>query len=223
MTVKDAYDLFLFIVNKNQVGNTIVGSFNTSINSAQYSYLSYLLGLFQQYQYGRPQARVQFGQNAIIRERLSPFIGAPETISVNASGEATEPEGYIAFDAMTYGPQKKRVKLIQQDRLSSHFNSAITPMSDNPFCVKIKGGFLVYPNSIGEVYLSYIKKPDAIVYAYTLDGNGLPVYNAGNSKDPLWYDTDMMEIIARALSQGGVNLQAGQVQQYAQMLKTAGQ
>jgi hypothetical protein len=61
------------------------------------------------------------------------------------------------------------------------------------------------------------------VWGFTLDANGREVYNQATSVDPIWYDADMMQVIARALKMIGVNLQASQVMQYADDILKNGQ
>jgi len=213
----------LYAIRKNQNGNLNPASFNLVINQAQWSYTGYLLGEFQKYTPGRPFAAVEFSQNEDIRQRLSPFIPAPVTLTINGSGIAPYPTGYLNSDAMTYGIYKQRVKFIQQDRLFSHLNSYIDPVATNPFYLIYKDGFQFYPINLGTAYLSYIKQPDELVWAFTLDPQGRPVYNPGASVQPQWLDLDMLEIIVRALAIVGVNLQLNVVEQYSQVIKTQGQ
>lgn len=223
MTINDVYNIMLYAIRKNQNGNLNPASFNLVINQAQWSYTDYLLGEFQKYTPGRPFAAVEFSQNEDIRQRLSPFIPAPITLTINGSGIAPYPTGYLNSDAMTYGIYKQRVKFIQQDRLFSHLNSFIDPISTNPIYLIYKDGFQFYPINLGSAYLSYIKQPDELIWAYTLDPQGRPVYNPGASVQPQWLDLDMLEIIVRALAIVGVNLQLNVVEQYSQVIKTQGQ
>ena len=72
MNVNDMYRICQFAINKAQNGYLTPSEFNLIINQAQISYQDYLLGEFQQYQYGRPQARVNYSQNEDIRQRLTP-------------------------------------------------------------------------------------------------------------------------------------------------------
>ena len=73
--INDVYKIVLYAVGKNlQQGYVSPEDFNLVINQAQKSYTSYLLGSFQQYAPGRPEARVEFGQNSVIRQRLIPII-----------------------------------------------------------------------------------------------------------------------------------------------------
>lgn len=223
MDINDVYNIMLYAIRKNQNGNLNPASFNLVINQAQWSYTDYLLGEFQKYTPGRPFAAVEFSQNEDIRQRLSPFIPAPVTLTINGSGIASYPTGYLNSDAMTYGIYKQRVKFIQQDRLFSHLNSFIDPISTNPIYLIYKDGFQFYPINLGSAFLSYIKQPDELVWGFTLDPQGRPVYNQGTSVQPQWLDLDMLEIIVRALAIVGVNLQLNVVEQYSQVIKTQGQ
>lgn len=223
MTINDVYEIMKYAIRKNQNGGLIPASFNLVINQAQNSYMDFLLGEFQKYSPGRPFAAVEFGQNQDIRQRLSPFIPAPVTLAIDSNGQCPYPTGYVNTDAITYGAYRQRVKYIQQDRLSSHLNSFIDPISTNPVCLIYKDGFQFYPTALGSAYISYIKQPSTLIWAYTLDANSRPVYNSGASVQPQWLDLDLLEIIVRALAIIGVNLQLNAVQQYSQVIKTQGQ
>lgn len=221
MTVDTAYKIVQFAVNKSQNGYTTPDEFNLVINQAQTQFMDYLLGEFQSYQVGRPISKVQFGNNETTRQRLTPFIKST-TLTVDGNGVATYPTNYQQTDTMftsTYG----RVKFISQDYLASYLSSRIDPIATNPIYMLNMYGFKFYPNTIGTTILNYIETPNQIVWAYTVDGNGLPVYNPSLSIDPRWYDVDMMEIIARALRIIGVNLQSNVVSQYANEIKMQGQ
>lgn len=224
MTVDEVYRLVNYIMRKNQNGGITPSDFNNIINVAQNSYMNYLLGEFQKYLPGRPMAPATFGQNEDIRQRLTPFITTPVTLTINGStGVAPYPDNYQAQDAMYYGQYNRRVKYIQQDRLDTHINSRINPIADNPVYLQIDNGLQFYPVDLGTARFSYIKSPTTIVWASTPDIYGRRIYNPGGSTDPAWYEQDMLDIIVRALAMIGVNLQLGAVQQYSQMIKTQGQ
>ena len=82
---------------------------------------------------------------------------------------------------------------------------------------------MFYPITLGTAVLSYVSVPPQIVWGYTLDGNGRPVYSSGTSVQPVWYDADKLEIISRALKLIGLNLQMGQLEQYANQVTNQGQ
>jgi hypothetical protein len=217
------YDLMKYIIRKNQNGNLRPQDFNLVINTASLSYMDFLLGEFQKYIPGRPYAAVDFGQNQDIRQRLSPFIPAPVNITINGTGYGAYPTDYLNSDAMVYGIYRQRVKYIQQDRLSSHLNSYIDPIATNPIYLIYKDGFQFYPTNLGSATLSYIKKPASMVWDFTIDIYGRPIYNPVGSIQPEWNELDQLEIVVRALAQVGVNLQLRDVEQYSQQIKMQGQ
>ncbi len=224
MTVDEVYQITLFVLNKNQQGNLRPSDFNRIINQAQFSYFNYLLGEFQRYQPGRPISTVEWGQNAHIRERLTPFVQPPTTLAIDpVTGNTPYPSEYEMWDAMYWGIYKKPVKFIQQDRLASHLNSYIRPIATNPVFLSIYTGFTLYPNAIGTTQLSYIRTPATINWNNTTDIYGRPIYTPVGSVDPQWRREDMLQIIVRALAMVGVNLQAPAVAQYAEQIKQGGQ
>ncbi len=222
MNVNTVYEIVKQIVNKNEDGYIDPDQFNLFINQAQTSFLDYLLGEFQQYQYKSPQPRVGYSQNETTRNRLTPIIYG-YILSVDSSGLAPYPGDYEQVDAMWSMYGNARIRYTQQERLYSTINSRIDPVATNPIYLIKDVGFQFYPTNLSQASLSYVKTPPIIVWAYTLDGEGRPVYDPNNSFDPIWYNPDMYEIIARCLKMCGVNLQAAIVEQYANQITQQGQ
>lgn len=218
------YRLIRFIIRKNQNGNLTPSDFNNIINVAQVSYMDYLLGEFQKYLPGRPMAAVEFGQNQDIRQRLTPFIKTPTTLTINGiTGISPYPTDFQAADAMYYGSYNRRVKYIQQDRIDSHINSYIDPIANNPIYLLIDEGLQFYPINLGTAKFSYIGTPATMFWNSTNDIYNRPIYNPIGSVQPQWYELDQLEIVIRALAQVGVNLQLNAVEQYSQIIKQQGQ
>lgn len=212
----------MFIIDKNAgQGDITPDEFNNIINRAQYSYQNYLIGEIQQYQYGRPISRIDYSQNEKIRQRLSPFVSTPTTLTVVA-GVASYPADYILTDAMLTSDNKK-VRYAAQDKLANILEDEIDPIDETPTYTIDEDGLTFYPTATANPKLIYIKKAPAIVYATELDVNGREVYDPANSVDPVWNEMDCMEIVVRALAIMGVPLQLGQVQAYAQNIKQNGQ
>lgn len=221
MNVNDMYRICQFAVNKAQNGYLTPSEFNLTINQAQVSYQDYLLGEFQQYQYGRPQARINYSQNQNIRQRLTPLL-VETTLTINSTtGQSPYPADYVQTDTVMTS-SFNRVRYVQQDALYSFYNSQIDPIATNPIYLLEPTGFQFYPVTLGSAILTYVKDAPEIVWAYTTV-NGRPVYSSGTSVQPVWDNVDLLEIIARALKLIGLNLQDGQVQQYANQVTQTGQ
>lgn len=236
MNVNDMYRICQFAINKAQNGYLTPSEFNLIINQAQVSYQDYLLGESQQYQYGRPQARVNYSLNENIRQRLTPLI-SQVTLSPNATtGIAQYPADFLQVDAMWESDGLHRIRFVPQDSLYSYYNSEIDPIASNPIYLLQNDQFQFYPKNIinvsGAPLLSYVQQAPEIIWAY-ITVSGRPVYAPTQtgpgvtpdtgSQQPVWYDVDNLEIISRALKLIGLNLQMGQLEQYANQVTQQGQ
>lgn len=195
---------------------------NVLMPTAQRSYLDYLKGEYQKYQAGRPIAVVEFGQNQMIRQSLAPLIYGAVLNPNSVTGIAPFPSDFEITDAMwgVYGFYN--IRFIQQDRLDSYYHSEIDPIVTNPVYLIRHEGFQFYPENIGQTRLSYVRQPPSIFWGYTIDSNGLPVYDPTHSQDPVWSETDIHQIIIRALLLVGVNLQLNVLMQYSNEIKNKG-
>lgn len=224
MNVNQVYEICLYAVSKNlQQGYLSPADFYTVINQAQRGYLDYLLGEYQKYQVQRPISPVEFGQNQRIRQSMAPLIYGTILNPNTTTGIAAFPSDYEYNDAMwgLYGFYN--IRFIQQDRLDSYYHSVIDPIPTNPVYLVNQQGFQFYPENIGQAKMSYVRTPPSIVWGFSYDSNGIPVWNPATSQNPVWAETDLMSIIVRALQLVGVNLQFNTVLQYSQDIKNAGQ
>lgn len=226
MDVNQVYQTVLLAVAKNkQDGYVSPDDFYFYINQAQRSYLDYIMGEYQKYQVRRPISVVEIGENQRIRTTIAPLI-YQALMSVNPStGLADYPSDYEYVDAM-WGSDTStsyNIRFVQQDRLDSYLHSTIDPIAVNPVYLIQHEGFHYYPPDIGAARMSYVRTPPSIVWGSVNDSNGIPVWNPATSQDPIWSETDMLQIIVRALALIGVNLQFGIVSQYAESIKQGGQ
>jgi hypothetical protein len=223
MTVDEVYQLISYCVNKYQGSQPSPDEFNDVLMpNAQNGYAQFLIGEYQSYQTQRPQARISFGQNQNVRESLTPIIYG-YILNADANGIAPYPGDYQKTDAMTTIYGFNRIRFISQDRLFFAMNDVNSPVATNPVYLVKDIGFQFYPTTITQARLSYIRNPPPIYWGYTLDVNDLPVWNPATSIDPIWADTDIMEICVRALRLIGVNLQSNVISQYANEIKATGQ
>lgn len=223
MNVNQLYQIWKYSISKNlQDGYGSPEDFYITINQGQRGYLDFLKGEYQKYQAQRPIAVVEFGQNQMIRQSLAPLIYSVLLSPNTATGIAPFPSDFEYTDAMwTYGYYN--IRFIQQDRLRSYYRSKIDPIAQNPVYLIQHEGFHFFPETIGSAQMSYIRTPPSIVWGFDYDSNGLPVWNASKSQDPVWAETDCLQILVRALQLVGVNLQFNTVLQYANEIKTQGQ
>ncbi len=197
-------------------------SFNLTINQAQRSYAEFLLGEFQQYQPNKSQSRISWGQNQNVRESLSPIIYG-YILNPDINGIAPYPGDYEKTDAMTSMYGYNRIRFVSQDRLFFAMNDVNSPVATNPIYLVKDIGFQFYPTTIAQARLSYVRTAPRIIWGYTLDVDGLPVFDAAQSANPVWQDYDCFQIVVRALKMVGVNLNATEVERYATEIKNIGE
>jgi hypothetical protein len=225
MDVNVAYKIVQYAAAKNtQQGFISPEDFNTILMpTAQQEYLDYLLGEYQQYRERRPIAVVQVGDGERIRNSISPLIYNTILAPNTTTGIASFPSDYEAVDSMWNIYGFYNIRFTNQPRLASFWQSQIDPVQSNPVYLLKHEGFQFYPENIGLAKLSYVRTPPSIVWGYILDSNGIPVYNPATSQQPVWSDTDMANILSRALRLVGVNLDTATVSQYANEIKQGGQ
>ena len=225
MTTDQVYTIIKYAVAKNlQQGYVSPDDFNNILMpTAQNGYLDYLLGEYQKYQPTRPFSPVAFSNNQKTRTSIAPLIYSVILPVNSTTGIATYPNDFEQVDAMWSVYNIYRIRFSQQDKLWSNYRSVIDPVTTEPIYYINEEGFNFLPVTIGNTRMSYVRKPPPIHWGYTLDGNSIPVYNAALSQQPIWGETDMMQIIVRALALVGVNLNLGAVSQYAEQIKQGGQ
>jgi hypothetical protein len=224
MNADQVYSICKYIVSKNiQQGYLSPEDFYVVINQAQNEFLDFLLGSYQKYQPGRQIPVVAFGQNERVRTSVAPLIYETILAVNSSSGVAQFPSDFQQVDAMWSVYGYYNIRFTQQDRLQSNYRSVIDPIQTNPVYLIKHEGFQFYPETIGRARMSYVRTPPSIVWAYVDGYNGLPMYDPSRSVAPVWGDTDMMQIIARAMRIVGVNLQAGEVINFANEIKNFGQ
>lgn len=225
MDTNSVYKIILYAAAKNlQQGYVSPEDFNNTLMPvAQDGYLDYLLGEYQKYQPTRPFSPVAFSNNQKTRTSIAPLIYSVILPVDSVTGIATYPGDFEQVDAMWSVYNIYRIRFSQQDKLWSNYHSVIDPVITNPIYYMNEEGFNFLPTTIGNARMSYVRKPPPIYWGYTLDVNGLPVYSVALSQQPIWGETDIYQVIIRALALVGVNLQLPSVMGYAQEIKSGGQ
>jgi hypothetical protein len=173
----------LYVLAKNSLqGFFSYQDFNVTINQSQISYLDYLLGSLQQYQYNHPQPKVALGLNGEVRQRLAPFLNK-STLTLT-SGYVDYPLDYQMVDSMMT-TDFKDIRYTQQNYLASVYNSVIDPISEYPIYLMEQNGFKFYPTTLQKANITYVGTPNEIVWAYELDSNGRTVYTTGIQAVPI--------------------------------------
>jgi hypothetical protein len=226
VNINECYETIKLACAKNTAqGYVSPEDFNLNINIAQRSFVSFLVGQYQQYQAKRPIPVVALGENERIKTSLAPLI-YETIIPINTvTGIGAFPYGFIQVDAMWGQYGYYNIRFTDQDRLSSNIRSVIdTPTTTNPVYLIRHEGFQFFPFDTGSARLSYVSNPPSMRWGYTNNPiTDIPEYNAVTSSQPVWDDIDIMEILVRTLDLFGVNLQLNVVREYANQIKKGGQ
>ena len=234
MTVDQCYSILRFIVRKNQLGSLSPSDFQFAFNTAQRNYYDLLVGRVEQYQYGRAVPRIGLSMTDNVVSRLMPFessstltIGSGLTL---ASGllTATKPTGFNKLLAM-YTANNYRVYRLEENRFAERIQDSIDPIDEaNAFYVEQSTNWRIYPATLASLTLKYLTVPADVIWDYSLDGSGRPVWKAtgsagSNSVDPLWYNNDIDEIVARAAKIVGVSFKEGALTQFGEQVIAKGE
>jgi len=222
MNVNDVYSLMRFIARKNQLTSLSPAEFQYAFNSAQRNYYDFLVGRIEQYRYDKPTPRVGLSMTDNVVSRLSPFMLS--STPVVSTGSVTKPVGFNKLLSMST-PNNYSMKRFEQNRLAERLQDSIDPINEaNAFYVEESNIWRVYPTTgMATVTIKYLTLPLDVVWAYTLDGSGRPVYNPVGSVSPNWYDNDIDEIVARGLKILGVSIKEGALLNYGQQVIQSGE
>lgn len=177
------------------------------------------------------------GMSQQLHDDLAPFKkNAVYTAEDYVAGEnKTGPDGIVVLPGdylhlLHVRTDTERLEVLNDNEVGDRLDSVII---DAPFAVREGVGgtsntvaftapyLQLYPKEGKAITVTYLKRPAAPNYAYTIV-NRATVFDAANSTDLEWNDEATMRIINRTLAALGVHLQAGDVVQLMEA-KTSGQ
>ena len=221
MDINQIYSIVKFISNKNQSGYITPEEFNNSINLAQKQYFHQLLEDVKGWDANRKRVRLPMGNAQQSIEKLAPFILSVPT-GVQPNGQLPKAGNEASLLAIRTSDNETRVWRVEHDRVASHLSSVVDPVSDSPIYTEYGNYYQVYPTDIAAVVVDYLYDPTDAKWAYTIVANR-PEYDAANSLQLRWKDTEVTEIIIRVLFMFGISIQASQLVQYYGSIKSDGQ
>lgn len=215
MTIKECVDFINFWIRKDRGAFLSIEESIEAIDNGQLAYYS--------------DIKPKYATSQLIKDTLAPFKKKyPFTPSETVSGYIVVPSNVNYLDLLdveiqfqisnrtVYAP----VKMINEDERSIRLNSQIDPPTvtspvgemDVPRYIKL------YPTGSGYTgTVTYFKRPVKPVYAYTIISGRVIQYDAANSTQLEWRDTEHIPILLKALSSIGINLGDAEVGQFAQL------
>jgi hypothetical protein len=239
MTIKAVHDIILFYLDKDQNGFITHEEIDAVLDKAQ-------LALFNDYLYN-PKLPIQnqpnrYGQNQRANDSLSPFKVTYTFTTLNTpSGVLTLPADFMQLNTLystVYDNALARnvyypIQVLNEEELIDRLESQVIPISyADPVCIMNAANQIqLFPEqpASGKVY--YWRKPATPRFGYTMVGRVIThdptpynaISNPDGSIDPEWRDSDVNNIISKALSYYGLNLSSGDVQQFAELKNQQGQ
>tara|TARA_R100000008_G_scaffold26150_1_gene14217 strand:- start:969 stop:1718 length:750 start_codon:yes stop_codon:yes gene_type:complete len=247
INVNDLYRFVQFIANKEQSGFITPEEFNLVADRAQMQFFMERYNNPAEYQPGRPVPRVAYQQTQKVSDDLREFI-TRITLNVPATGLTPYPGNYVHFSSATnpYAEttvtddancegcktegtttsnvvaKMAAVRPIDDNELQKIFSSNIVyPDAAHPILVFYDNGMQFYPIDIGLIQLTYLRRPVAPIWGFTLV-NGRPVYAPANSVDLEWPEQVFNEIAIRMLAFIGINLREADLAQYSETKRQTG-
>lgn len=215
MTIKECVDFINFWIRKDRGAFLSIEESIEAIDNGQLAYYS--------------DIKPKYATSQLIKDTLAPFKKKYNfTPSNTVSGYIVVPSNVNYLDLLdveiqfqisnrtVYAP----VKMINEDERSIRLNSQIDPPTvtspvgemDVPRYIKL------YPTGSGYTgTVTYFKRPVKPVYAYTIISGRVIQYDAANSTQLEWRDTEHIPILLKALSSIGINLGDAEVGQFAQL------
>lgn len=215
MTIKECVDFINFWIRKDRGAFLSIEESIEAIDNGQLAYYS--------------DIKPKYATSQLIKDTLAPFKKKYNfTPSNTVSGYIVIPSNVNYLDLLDVEIQFQisnrtvytPVKMINEDERSIRLNSQIDPPTvtspvgemDVPRYIKI------YPTGSGYTgTVTYFKRPVKPVYAYTVISGRVIQYDAANSTQLEWRDTEHIPILLKALSSIGINLGDAEVGQFAQL------
>jgi hypothetical protein len=213
MTLQVAYNFLNFWVNKQFSTYYAPGDFDLIVDRAQMS-------LFNDYY-------MQFGTSQRLNDALAPFKKTFQfTLATCPTGLITVPNDYEHLlsiyttiqNSITGLPQNRPVPLLNEDEKVWRDNNQIYPPSMvDPYGVIMQNwNVQLYPAVPQAGVLTYLSRPPAPYYNYSVVSGRVIVYNPVGSTQLAWADKDYNSILIKALSYIGINIREADVTQYAE-------
>lgn len=182
-----------------------------------------------------------YQETQVITDKIRPFI-KKSVLAVSGIGRIAYPSDYVrsiavrAFEPITLAASIKlcdadnpimydnlpqiNVKVIDNDKLGNRLSSkVVNPTSGRPIVSFYDTYLQVYPNDVGSVIFEYLRKPADPFWNYTIQANGLELYNPIGSVDFEWNWIAQNEIICKIAEYFGVSVREEQLIQATNMLE----
>ena len=225
VSIDTVYQKVLALANKEQRGYITPQEFNLFANQAQQEILD-------QYFYDINQWSRQHGNDteysdmlSVIQEKLSELEVRVTNVGVTGgiyNYRTNINDLYKLGSVHTTHPTNSQKIEIEQVNNNEWYNMQSAPLTrptlSRPVYVNRQDGLNIYPDTIVDIDISYIKQLARVQWAYVVV-NDKALYNDNISVDFELHASEEPELVYKILKYGGVSLKAEDVMQIGQSLE----
>lgn len=215
------------IVNKNQNGILTPSEFNRYCSMAQVNVFNRYYGSPKAYQPEKGLPRINYGNTQRISESLEVFIQKKVPVSV-ITGSAIVPIDKSHFIDVSHNftedsiSKTASLRRIEWMRLNSFINDPFDfPTDEYPIYIENSTSIDVFPDTITQVFMTYLRMPINPVWAYTVV-SGVATYNPIGSIDFEWNSDEENNLIFEICSLAGVSFKDNEIVSYSENFKRGG-
>lgn len=211
MTLEQGYDFLNFWINKYMGSYYSPSELDLIVDRAQMAIFS--------------QLAPKYATSQRIQDALAPFVEEYEfSTGSSVSGVITVPDtNYIRLLSIRveFAISNRTVyadaPITNRDEIANRLNSQIDPVSVTSPIAEMIGtrSIRLYPKQPNTGLVSYLRRPAAPIYAYTIISGRVIVFDEGASTNLEWPEDFQNMVYLKALEIVGVNLSAQDLSQYA--------
>ncbi len=212
MNISDAFDFLNFWISKQRGEFFTIPELELVIDRGQMSLYSDL--------------QPKYATSQRVKDALSPFRAA-YNFTAQISGYVVIPanQNYLnLLDLQIIIPLSGRtiyygVAMVNEDTRAARLNSQVDPVTiTSPIGEQTApGAFRLYPASTYNGTVTFLRRPVAPVFGYTVISGRVIVYDPNTSIQLEWSEQWQNSVLLKALSSIGINLTDSQVSQYAEL------
>lgn len=209
--LENIYNFLNFYINKNTGSWYTISELTQTLDFGQMAVYS--------------DMKPKYATSQLIKDALSPFRQVYNFTTL-VSGVIIVPdtayEDLLSIQTYYEISGRRRyasVKLYNEDELPDVLNSQLTPVTiTSPAGEQIAPKtFRLYPANAYNGNVTYLTRPVAPVYGYTVISGRVIVYNPSASTQLQWRDSEIPMILIKALNSIGINIGSQEVQGWAQV------
>jgi hypothetical protein len=227
--IDSVYQTLLTILNKDNQGYVSPTEFNILANNVQNEILrEYFEDINKsKNRENRGLTNKGYGNlNFNVRQRLQQFAVPPRAIQV-VTGTCQLPDDlyFIEDDGIITGTTQVHpdtvVEEVERGKINFLKKSIAKPTLLYPIYERYAETIRVFPTSITQVQVSYLRKPKFPNWTYFMLPNGQPAYNPADTsfQDFELHESEFSNVVLKMLVYFGINLRESDVVQIAEVLK----